>query len=249
MKRWIMQNIEIRNLGKVYQIADQEFSALQGINATLPCGSFSVIIGKSGCGKTTLLRLMGGMEAATAGTIGFPPEIKRVGMVFQEPRLMPWLNVRENMAFAIRESQSQQRVEELVDYYIGALGLEQFNNAYPSQLSGGMAQRVSLGRTLCYEPDLILMDEPFGALDYFTRRQLQREMVDLFLAQQKTVVLVTHDVSEAVLLGQNILIMDRGRIIEEMQVSLPYHRNMATAEFMAVQQNVLETFGVGKEGE
>ena len=161
---------------------------------------------------------------------------------------MPWLTVRQNMAFAIQESQSGARVEELVRYYIDILGLGQFADAFPSQLSGGMAQRVSLGRTLCYEPDLILMDEPFGALDYFTRRQLQREMADLFLSQRKTVVLVTHDVSEAVLLGQTILIMDSGRITRSIKVDLPYPRNPVTPEFMTVQQHVLSTFGEGKEG-
>ena len=243
-----MQNIEIRGLEKAYQVAGEKFTALQDINATVGIGSFSVIIGKSGCGKTTLLRLIAGMETATAGTVDFPPCIGRIGMVFQEPRLMPWLTVRQNMAFAIQESQTGAKVEELVGYYIDILGLGQFADAFPSQLSGGMAQRVSLGRTLCYEPDLILMDEPFGALDYFTRRQLQREMADLFLSQKKTVVLVTHDVSEAVLLGQTILIMDSGRITGNIKVDLPYPRNPATAEFMAVQQHVLSTFGEGKEG-
>ena len=244
-----MQNIEIRGLGKDYQVAGSSFAALQNINAALGCGSFSVIIGKSGCGKTTLLRLLAGMETATAGSVEFPPAIRRVGMVFQEPRLMPWLTVRQNMAFAIQDGQPVSRVEELVSHYIGVLGLEQFTDAFPPQLSGGMAQRVSLGRTLCYEPDLILMDEPFGSLDYFTRRQLQREMADLFLSQQKTVVLVTHDVSEAVLLGQSILIMDRGRITSSIEVGLPYHRNPAAAEFIKVQQHVLSIFGEGKEGE
>lgn len=240
-----MQNIEISNLGKKYQVAGNDFTALMDINANLAIGSFSVIIGKSGCGKTTLLRLLAGMETATAGKVEFPPEIRRIGMVFQEPRLMPWLTVSQNMSFSIRESQTDSVVDKLVDSYIGVLGLEQFRDAFPSQLSGGMAQRVSLGRTLCYEPDLILMDEPFGALDYFTRRQLQRELADLFLSQQKTVVLVTHDVSEAVLLGQSILIMDKGRIISNIAVDLPYHRNPATPEFMAVQQHVLSIFGEG----
>ena len=244
-----MQAIELRSLGKTYQVAGRDFAALQEAHANIAVGSFSVIIGRSGCGKTTLLRLLAGMEKATTGNIAFPSEICRIGMVFQEPRLMPWLNVQENMAFAIRETQSREKVREVVDYHIGVLGLERFRTAYPSQLSGGMAQRVSLGRTLCYEPDLVLMDEPFGALDYFTRRQLQREIVDLFLEEKKTIVLVTHDVNEAVLLGQNILIMDSGRIIRELPVDLPYHRKPATAEFMTVQQNVLNIFGVGKEGE
>lgn len=244
-----MPAIEIKNLKKTFQLAGREFTALQTANARFDLGSFAVIIGRSGCGKTTLLRLLAGMETATAGSILLPAGIRRIGVVFQEPRLMPWLTVQENMVFAIKETKSPGQARELADYYMGALGLEQFRAAYPAQLSGGLAQRVSLGRTLCYEPDLILMDEPFGALDYFTRRQLQREMVDLFLAQKKTIILVTHDVNEAVLLGEKILIMDRGQITAEIPVRLPYHRQAATLEFLAIQQKVMDLFGMENEGE
>lgn len=239
----LMETIEIRRLKKTYQVEGHDFTALDVIDASFIVGSFSVIIGKSGCGKTTLLRLLAGMEKVTAGSIAFPPIIKRVGMVFQEPRLMPWLTVRGNMGFAIEETEEPPIVEERVNHYIRMLGLDKFQHAYPGQLSGGMAQRVSLGRTLCYEPDLILMDEPFGALDYFTRQQLQREMTELFLAQQKTVVFVTHDVGEAVLLGQSIMIMDSGRITQTLPVTLPYHRQPLSKEFVVLQQRVLEKFG------
>ena len=247
--RWIMPAIEIRALSKHYRVAGRNFAALQAVDASIAAGGFTVIIGRSGCGKTTLLRLLAGLEAATAGSIDLPAAIGRIGMVFQEPRLMPWLNVQDNMGFAIKESRPPDRVRELVDYYIGALGLEAFRTAYPRQLSGGMAQRVALGRTLCYEPDLVLLDEPFGALDFFTRRQLQSELVELFQAQQKTIILVTHDVNEAVLLGQKILIMDRGNITREIPVELAYHRNPAAAEFMAIQQHVLQEFGLEQKGE
>lgn len=242
-----MQVIELKKLRKIYQVAGREFPAVHSVDASFAAGGFSVIIGRSGCGKTTLLRLLAGMEKPTSGSMRFPEGIRRIGMVFQEPRLMPWLNVQENMAFAIKETQSAKRIDELVGYYVRALGLEAFKNAYPAQLSGGMAQRASLGRTLCYEPDLILMDEPFGALDYFTRRQLQHELVELFLAQQKTIVLVTHDVQEAVLLGQRILIMGNGRITKEIWVDLPYLRNPASLEFLTIQQTVLNAFDADKE--
>ena len=238
--------LSLAHLDKVYSNGAR---ALDDVSLDVEAGEIVALVGGSGCGKTTLLRLLAGMETATDGAVEFPSDIRRVGMVFQEPRLMPWLTVRQNMAFAIHENRTAAGADELVDRYIGVLGLEQFRDAFPSQLSGGMAQRVSLGRTLCYEPDLILMDEPFGALDYFTRRQLQREMADLFLSQKKTVVLVTHDVSEAVLLGQSILIMDKGRIIRNIAVDLPYRRNPATPEFMTVQQNVLSIFGEGEDVE
>jgi sulfonate transport system ATP-binding protein len=119
----------------------------------------------------------------------------------------------------------------------------QFRDAYPSQLSGGMAQRVVLGRTLCYDPDIILMDEPFGALDYFTRKKMQQEIVDLFLLQQKTIIFVTHDVSEAVYLGQNIVVMHAGEVVREVPVGLPYHRNPAATEFLEFQSEILHSLG------
>ena len=156
---------------------------------------------------------------------------------------MPWLTVDENMAFALDRTANPAATEQRVAATLEQLGLSAFRDAYPSQLSGGMAQRVSLGRTLCYNPDLILMDEPFGALDYFTRKKLQREIVDLFLTEQKTIVFVTHDVSEAVYLGQKILVMEAGQLIREVSVELPYPRQVADPAFLQYQQEILDVLG------
>jgi sulfonate transport system ATP-binding protein len=154
--------------------------------------------------------------------------------------------VRENMSFSFDREHDRGKAEELVEHYLHMLGLEAFKEAYPAQLSGGMAQRVALGRTLCYDPDIILMDEPFGALDYFTRKKMQQEIVDLFLLQQKTIVFVTHDVSEAVYLGQNIIVMHKGEVVREVQVGLPYHRNSVSTEFLEIQSEILRSLGANQ---
>ena len=243
-----MAGVELCNLSKHFLLGERTISAVQSITTTISHGSFTVIVGKSGCGKTTLLRLLGGLEELTEGQIHWTDIEKqqllpKIGFVFQEPRLMPWLTVYENMAFSLDKSLLSEAVTTIVNPILNQLGLESFRDAYPAQLSGGMAQRVSLGRTLCYDPDLILMDEPFGALDYFTRKKLQHEMVELFLLQKKTVIFVTHDVSEAIYLGQRILVMDEGRIVKEIPIEMSYPRNLASSDILNIQTEILESLG------
>ena len=243
-----MAGVELCNLSKHFLLGERTISAVQSITTTISHGSFTVIVGKSGCGKTTLLRLLGGLEELTEGHILWTDIEKqqllpKIGFVFQEPRLMPWLTVYENMAFSLDKSLLSEAVATIVNPILNQLGLESFRDAYPAQLSGGMAQRVSLGRTLSYDPDLILMDEPFGALDYFTRKKLQLEMVELFLLQKKTVIFVTHDVSEAIYLGQRILVMDEGRIVKEIPIEMSYPRNLASSDILNIQTEILESLG------
>ena len=243
-----MAGVELCNLSKNFLLGERIISAVQSVTTTISHGSFTVIVGKSGCGKTTLLRLLGGLEELTEGQIHWTDIEKqqllpKIGFVFQEPRLMPWLTVYENMAFSLDKSLLSEAVTTIVNPILNQLGLESFRDAYPAQLSGGMAQRVSLGRTLCYDPDLILMDEPFGALDYFTRKKLQHEMVELFLLQKKTVIFVTHDVSEAIYLGQRILVMDEGRIVKEIPIEMSYPRNLASSDILNIQTEILESLG------
>ncbi|MHC1761890.1 MAG: ABC transporter ATP-binding protein [Negativicutes bacterium] len=243
-----MAGVELHNLSKHFVLGERIIAAVQGVTTTITHGSFTVIVGKSGCGKTTLLRLLGELEELTEGQIHWTDIEKqqllpKIGFVFQEPRLMPWLTVYENMAFSLDKALFSEAVATIVDPILNQLGLESFRDAYPVQLSGGMAQRVSLGRTLCYDPDLILMDEPFGALDYFTRKKLQHEMVELFLLQKKTVVFVTHDVSEAIYLGQKILVMDQGRIVKEIPIEMSYPRNLASSDILDIQTEILESLG------
>ncbi len=243
-----MAGVKLEQLSRHYIVSDQRLEAVNKVSTTIAPGSFTVIVGRSGCGKTTLLRLLSGLEQKTSGQIHWldsktGSDNPKVGIVFQEPRLMPWLTVFENMAFALDQAANPAATEQRVSATLDQLGLSAFRDAYPSQLSGGMAQRVSLGRTLCYNPDPILMDEPFGALDYFTRKKLQREIVDLFLTEQKTIVFVTHDVSEAVYLGQKILVMEAGRLIRELSVDLPYPRQVADPAFLQYQQEILDSLG------
>ena len=239
-----MAGVEVCQLTKEFRLPGRNLTALQEFSANFADGSFNVIVGRSGCGKTTLLRLLSGLEEKSGGEIRWNQTDRptKVGIVFQEPRLLPWLTVAENMLFSQTGAATTNR-EQLLDHYLRLLRLEPFRDAYPAQLSGGMAQRVSLGRTLCYNPDLILMDEPFGALDYFTRKKLQREIVDLFLREQKTIVFVTHDVSEAVYLGQKILVMEAGQLIREVSVDLPYPRQAADPALLQYQQEILDALG------
>ena len=243
-----MAGVELSHLSKQFVLGRQVLDAVQDVTTTIAPGSFTVIVGKSGCGKTTLLRLLGGLEEKTTGQIQWTDVetqqiTPKIGFVFQEPRLMPWLTVFENTAFSVDRFLTPTALESIVSPVLQLLGLETFRTAYPTQLSGGMAQRVALGRTLCYDPDLILMDEPFGALDYFTRKKMQREMVDLFMTQKKTLIFVTHDVTEAIYLGQKILVMDAGKIVREIPVEMPYPRDSTTTTFLRVQKEILEVLG------
>jgi sulfonate transport system ATP-binding protein len=159
----------------------------------------------------------------------------------EAPRLMPWLTVEQNMTFSLARQTSKAHFRKTVDAYLDLLGLTDFRNVYPSQISAGMAQRVALGRTLCFDPDIILMDEPFGALDAF-RRSLQEELVRIFLSERKTILFVTHDVDEAVFLGQRVLVMDQGRLAQETGVNLLYPRDPLSKEFYVLREEILGFF-------
>lgn len=241
-----MAGVKIQQLSKTFHINGQEVNALSDINLTIEDGSFVTLVGKSGSGKTTLLRLICGLEKAARGKISFSPPDKekncrpeRISIVFQEPRLMPWLTVEQNMAFPLIKEKNRVRVSETVHYYLDLLGLKEFKDAYPAQISGGMAQRAALGRTLCYDPDVILMDEPLGALDAFTRKKLQADLIDIFLLKKKTIVFVTHDVDEAVFLGQRVVIFEAGKIVECMPVHLDYPRDVLSQDFFRTKKKIL----------
>lgn len=230
--------VTIRDIRKTFDINGRTVEALKGIDLDIEEGSFVTVVGKSGCGKTTLLRLLSGLEGKTSGQLDCDSE--RIGIVFQEPRLMPWLTVRQNMAFPLAERQTKEETDKTVDRFLGMLGLWEFRDAYPSQISGGMAQRASLGRTLlCFDPEIILMDEPLGALDAFNRRKLQNDLVEIFLKFRKTILFVTHDVDEAIYLGQKVVVMDGGRIISEINADMPYPRDAGSNRFLRLREEIL----------
>ena len=252
-REWDMAGLIIKNLSKTFEIGDKKIQVLKDINLIIPNKSFVTLVGQSGCGKTTLLKILCGLENKTEGTIKLTDstekENNKISIVFQEPRLMPWLTVEENMAFSLINCKDKNYVKEKVSGYLKLLGLYDFRKAYPPQISGGMAQRTSLGRTLCYEPQIILMDEPLGALDAFNRKKLQNELINIFLKSDKTIIFVTHDIEEAIYLGQKIIVMDTGEIIKEIPVNIDYYRDTSSLEFFYHKKEVLSIFNKLLEGD
>ena len=236
---------EARNLRKTFELGDATRDitvALDDFSLGAERGDFVSIVGRSGSGKTTFLRIVAGLLERTAGELLFDGRKEsdaKIGLVFQEPRLMPWLSVEKNILFSALNGPKKNIPYAKAGQLLELLGLEKYRHAYPIQLSGGMAQRVALGRALCYEPELILMDEPLGALDYFTRRSLQAEILKLYFAEKKTIFLVTHDVTEALFMSRRVVVLDRGNIIGDIDVDMPYPRKQTDPRFAILLEKIL----------
>lgn len=209
-------------------------TVLQDLSLSLFSQECTVILGKSGCGKTTLLRLLAGLEQPDTGTVSRPAGLK-LGMMFQEARLFPWLTCRENVALGLPPGSSSQEA----DHWLQLVQLTEAADQYPSQLSGGMQQRASLARTLAMHSDLILMDEPFAALDYFTRAQLQQELRSMQQELSMGTVLVTHNVDEALTLGDRLLILKEGKIALEEHLP-PGKRDLLSPGLIEAKKRLLE---------
>lgn len=225
-------HIEVRGLSRTFPGKDGPITALDNINLTIEQGEFCVIIGPSGCGKTTLLRIMAGLEQQTAGEVvmhRLDPSRPQNTMVFQEQSIFPWLSVRENVGYGLtmRGIKGKQR-DEIVDHYLAKTNLRKFANAYPHQLSGGMKQRVSVARAFANGPELLLMDEPFGALDEQSRAVLQEELLRIWSEERRTVVFITHGLDEAAVLADRIVVLSAhpGRVKAIVPVSLPRPREV-----------------------
>ena len=236
--------IDIKGVSKVFKLQDQTINALSDANLTIAKGEFICLIGASGCGKSTLLRIMAGFEQPTTGEAlmwGKPieePEPSR-GMVFQDYALFPWLTVRDNIGFGpTSRGLSSGEVKATVDKFVDLVGLGKFANAYPHQLSGGMKQRVAIARVLANDAELVLMDEPFGALDAMTRERLQDELLDIWQRTGLTVVFVTHSIEEAIFLANRVVVMTPGpgRIESDNVVGLARPRDVASPEFNDVRR-------------
>lgn len=233
-----MAGIKLKNIQKSYLVEDRNVPVLNGIDLDIPHGQFTVILGQSGCGKTTLLRLTGGLEPADSGEVLWEGNHK-TAFVFQEPRLMPWLTVWDNVVFGLKKSeQNKEKIQSL----IGTVGLSGFEKAYPSQLSGGMKQRAAIARALAYEPDFIMMDEPFAALDYFTREQMQKELLRVQQKQRCSILFVTHSIDEALLLGHKIVVIENGLVKTQVQVpELAEERNLLDDMFISLKRRIIES--------
>jgi len=229
-------------LGKIYP---NGVNALERFSAEIRLGEIVAIIGGSGCGKSTLLRAVAGLDRATTGTVTLDetaitgPHAK-IGIIFQEPRLLPWLSVADNIGFGLSEAPSHVRREK-VARALARVGLTDKANAWPRELSGGQAQRVAIARALVPQPEVLLLDEPFSALDAFTRRDLQDHLLDLWADTRPTLVLVTHDVDEAVVLADRVLVMRPrpGRLFDEIKINLARPRDRNSPLFGNFKRRVL----------
>ncbi|WP_127533067.1 ABC transporter ATP-binding protein [Paenibacillus kobensis] len=234
----IRGKIEINGLNKIYTSGKARFEALRDIDLTVEPNEFVTILGPSGCGKSTLLRIVAGLEDYSSGDVllnGDPiigPGADR-GMVFQGYTLFPWLTVRENIEYGLKlKGVPTLSRRGLSSYYLKIIRLEPFASAYPKQLSGGMKQRVAIARALANRPKVLLMDEPFGALDAQTKIEMQEMLLDVWEKEKTTVLFITHDIEEAIFLSQRIIVMgaNPGRILQEFQIDLPAQRTAEVRE-------------------
>jgi NitT/TauT family transport system ATP-binding protein len=225
--------IEVQGVSKEFDQAGSPVQALAALDLSVSEGEFVSIVGPSGCGKSTLLYMLGGFIPASEGRMlvdGRPitgPGVDR-GVVFQEYALFPWLTVYDNIAYGLREARlTERQVRATAERYIHLIGLDGFERRFPRELSGGMKQRVALARTFAYEPSILLLDEPFGALDAQTREVMQDELLRLWRSTHKSVIMVTHDVSEAVYLSNRVCVMSQrpGRIVQEFAIDLDHAFN------------------------
>jgi sulfonate transport system ATP-binding protein len=250
--------IKIENVSKSFTNPDGSVvNALNGVNLDIEPGSFISLIGPSGCGKTTLLRAIAGLGLADEGTVfldGEPvtaPGHER-GFAFQQANLYPWLSIENNIAFGLRARGIYKEKKEDVKEYIEMVGLTGFENSYPHQLSGGMNQRASLARALVGHPKVLLLDEPLGALDAFTRMNMQDEILKIWKDQKMTMIMVTHDVDEAVYLADKIVVMTPrpAKIEKVIDVHLSQPRDRNNPEFIRLRSEILKILDfAGKERE
>lgn len=237
-----MATVELRNISKRFA----ETPVLHEVGCTIDDGEFIVILGPSGCGKSTLLRIVAGFEPPSTGTVemwGQPvtgPAPDR-GMVFQDYGLFPWLTVRQNIGFGpAARRRPQAEVKATVERFVSLVGLGRFADAYPHQLSGGMKQRVAIARVLANDAEIVLMDEPFGALDAMTRERLQDELLEIWQRTRLTVLFVTHSIEEAIFLADRVVVMEPGpgRIASEHGIDLPRPRDVSSPEFNALRRDL-----------
>lgn len=250
--------LTITNLNKTYKSKTKEVTALKDVNLTIKNNEFVAIVGPSGCGKSTMLNIIAGLLEQTSGEVYCNDEpVEGIsterGVVFQQYALFPWLTVRQNIEFGLKCTKKSKKyketeltktdIKEIADKYIHMVQLEEFANHYPKELSGGMKQRVAIARAYAVNPEVLLLDEPFGALDAQTRTQLQQELLEMWQKEKKTCVFITHDIEEAIILAERVVIMSArpGRVKEIVDIDIPYPRNQETKmskEFLDIKNYI-----------
>ena len=249
--------LELENVSKSFAKieTDEVTHALTSVTTTMESGEFISLVGPSGCGKSTMLRLIAGLITPTTGKLTVNgKEIEKPapdrGMMFQKATLFPWLTVRDNIAFSLKMQGKLKGNEDKVENMIKVIGLENFREDYPAQLSGGMAQRVALVRSLINEPPILLLDEPLGALDAFTRMNMQDEILKIWQEKKQLAIMVTHDVDEAIYMGTRVLVMDAhpGRVIADIPIDLPFPRDRGSREFVKYRIDILNKLHFAGKG-
>ncbi len=249
-------NLEVKQVSKVFRRRGRSVTALEDVSFTVNAQEFVCLLGPSGCGKSTILSLLAGLDTPTTGEVcagGQPiegPDPSRV-LIFQEAALFPWLNVQANVEFGLSmKGLPPQSCAEAATRLLQMVHLEQFNHSWVHELSGGMKQRVALARALAVEPTVLLLDEPFGALDAITRDRLHGELQEVWLNTHQTMVFVTHNVREAVVLGDRVLVFSPrpGKIVADHPVDLPRPRNMEDTRIIPLARRILADLQVTEEG-
>jgi NitT/TauT family transport system ATP-binding protein len=241
--------LEIRGLQMTFR-ADSEVRVLDDIDLDVREGEFVCILGPSGCGKSTLLNIVAGFLAPTAGTVKIDgeevrgPDKRRI-FVFQERGVFPWLTVEGNIGFGLGDLPRTER-EARIAHYVALVGLQGFERAYPQELSGGMKQRVEVARALAVDPDVLYLDEPFGALDSITRLIMRGELLRIWRAEQKTILFVTHDIEESVQLADRVVVMSArpARIRRIVTIDLPHPRDLSSRRYLELRDGIFEEIGL-----
>jgi NitT/TauT family transport system ATP-binding protein len=242
--------LRIENLNMVFASDGKITAVLQDINLEMSDGEFVCLVGPSGCGKSTLLNTMGGFLSPTSGTVSIDGEVVRGPdprriFVFQERGVFPWLTVEGNIGFGLFKLARSER-QERIAYYVKMVGLGGFEEAYPSELSGGMKQRLEVARALAVNPDMLYLDEPFGALDSITRHIMRGELLRIWETERKTIVLVTHDIDEAVQLADRVVVMSaRPAVVQQIvKIDIPHPRDISSPRYLELRDGILQQIGL-----
>lgn len=245
-------HIEIKDAGKTFKENGKEFTALEHVNLNIEKGEFICLLGPSGCGKSTLLNAIAGFDPVNHGSIKIDgeevtePSTRNV-TIFQNYGLLPWRTVQKNVELGLESKNiSKEERKKIAEKYIELVGLTSFKKSYPRQLSGGMQQRVAIARALAVDPDILFMDEPFGALDAITRMKLQDDILKICHNENKTIIFVTHDIEEAVFLADRIVVMtpNPGKVKSVVSVPLRHYRDRTSGDFLNVRDKIFDLFNL-----